>query len=142
MKMTLRGRDIDYTVDAQGIFHAEYNGENYQHQTLAGLKDKITVCLKKKPIAIKILQIKTDSDRLDIRKGVLVGIHSGNRNLLIKWDGNRGVEQVRSWSGKILNPTVDLSVLKALYRAAGEAQKRFDDFIENNKFDTDEIPKD
>lgn len=142
MKTTVCGRDIEYGVDEKtGIFGASWNGEQYQHKTLDGLKGMLERQLKKKPLNIKVVKIENGwrDEEVEITKGVIVGVHSGNRNLLIKWDGKTTAEQYKTYRGSLYNLTIDTNKVKQLKRAARVAGKAFEDYLRKHQFDRESI---
>jgi len=135
--MVVRGRVIEYGVSDKGIFGATWLGERYEHATLAGLKAALDRQLKQKPmLSVAIVKIEQDhfSEKFKLVKGTVVGIHSGNRNLLVKWDDAREVEQHRD-RGHTLRGNTDLNKLRALYTKALTAQKRYEEFRDANAFE-------
>lgn len=136
MKTTVAGRDIEYGVDEKtGIFGATWNGEAYSHATLAGLKGQLERQIKKKPVNIPVIQIEDDyREAITIEHGFIVGKHSGNGNLMVKW-GDNPVEQIRHYRGKVLAANTDIKTLKALHAARKKADNAYNKFVEDNAFD-------
>lgn len=139
MDVTVGGKKIEARIDAKGIFRAEWNGEDYEHVTLQGLKDALARQIKKKPVAIPVLNIdEYADDSLKIVKGVVTGRHSGNGNLLVRFEGNRSPEQFRPYrSGGLLKGSADVKELRRLYDSMKAARKAFDDFKEECAFDSE-----
>lgn len=144
METTVAGRKVEYGVDENGVFTASYNGEEYQHVTLAGLKGALERQMKKAPLKIPCVMVESfHADNPEITKGVIVGVHSGNGNLLIKWEGQSTAEQCGRYHGdKLLSGSVDLKKLKALHQAKCKAEKVLDDFLEKNQIDRHAIKMD
>lgn len=136
MKTTVAGREIEYGVDEEtGVFGATWGGEKYSHVTLAGLKGALERQIKKKPVKIPVIQIDDDyHEKLTIEHGFVVGKHSGNGNLLVKW-GDQPVEQMRRFSGKLLEANMNAAKLRELYAARKKAESAYNKFLEDNNFD-------
>jgi hypothetical protein len=142
METTIAGRKVEYGVDEKGIFKARYNGENYEHVTLAGLKSALERQMKKAPLKIPVVKIEyLHYDKPGITKGVIVGVHSGNRNLLIKWDDEDHVEQHRDFR-ELLVASVDLKKLRTLRQSKRKAEEALDAFLQKNRFDRSKIEMD
>jgi hypothetical protein len=92
----IRSRKIDVEVDGSGEFSAEYNGQEIHATTLDLLKEKLDRAVKADKIE-PIRFIYFDGEKL--KRGACTGIHVGNGNILIKWEGEKGVEQEYSMRG-------------------------------------------
>lgn len=142
MNTVVGGKNIEYGVDEKtGIFKARWDGEEYTHTTLAGLKSALERQVKKKPLNIPVFKVESlHDDKPDVEKGVIVGVHSGNSNLLIRFE--HGVEQYRGYRGQLLIGSADLKKMHALHRAAREAEKALENFMDKYSFNKHTMIKD
>lgn len=127
MKLTtieIRSKKIDIEVASDGEFSAEFNGQRMKGVTVAALREKLERAVKSAKVSIPFLQ--WDGEQL--RRGACTGIHYGNSNLLIKWDGVKGVEQVWGLDGAI-DPKhlAEYQVLCDAAAAAEANRKRFEE---------------
>lgn len=145
MKTTVCGKEIEYGLDEDsGQFKSTWNGEKFESLTLKGLKDQLTRQLKKNPLAVPIIKVETDhrDDKQNFIKGVVVGVHSGNRNLLVRWDGYGHADQERPFRREFLKANSDLKKLRQLYAGVKKAQKAYYEFLEANEFDHNKVIED
>ncbi len=143
MKTVVCGRDVEYGVEEKtGKFMASWNGERYESNTLTGMKGQLERQMKKKPLNIPVLKIEIDyhDEKLELVKGVIVGKHSGNGNLIIQW-GDLEAEQFSSYGSTLLKATVDTKRLKKLFIERTKANKAWDEFKNENSFDKHNIPE-
>src|SRR5579883_3277272 len=100
--INVNGTDVVWQLDDNGIFRATFDDEEFENPTLKGLADKLRAHTKKKPMAIPVVRFEEHYAKALLRHGTVVGRHSGNRNILVRWDGDCANEQFRSYSGKLL----------------------------------------
>lgn len=141
MKTIVLGREVEYGVEEKtGIFGAEYNGERYTHATLNGLKQALESQMKKKSINKPLVRLDySRDDKIILKHGVVVGAHSGNGNLLIKWEGERSPQQIYKWNQNLMIPSIDVKKLKELHKIKNCAEKALEAFLEKNRFDYEAI---
>jgi hypothetical protein len=138
METIVGGKKIEYGVDERtGVFEARYNGEQYKHVTLSGLKSMLERQVKKKPLNINVVRIEYDhfNDAMDLTEGKIIAVHSGNGNLMIQWSGETSTEQFRKYRSTLLVANVDRKKLKQLYEVALKAKEAYEKFKEENGFD-------
>jgi hypothetical protein len=109
-KREVRGKDIDiYVVDHPHkgtMFIAEIKGEEYDGETVDDLVKKLLRATKRK-ISVEVFVWREREDSrfgyaekpAHLRRGICIGRHAGNGNLLIRWDGEKSTEQVTRWHG-------------------------------------------
>ncbi len=122
--ITIRNRKIDVHVDGSGEFSAEVSGNDVSSVTLEGLKEKLERAIKMDKITpIPFLQWNGET----LVCGKAVGIHAGNGNLLVKLDGEKGVEQhFRMETAIDPSHLVAYGALCAAVRAAEVAREAFE----------------
>jgi hypothetical protein len=94
----VRNQVFDIYVNNRGNFNTVVDGHAYSADTKTALVEKLTVATKIKAAKIAIAFVRAEdavwsNDTTKIKHGVVTGRHSGTRNLLIKWDGAKGVDQ-------------------------------------------------
>jgi hypothetical protein len=126
------GREVEWTVDGAGIFCAEMAGEKYRSETLRELAASLRSNANKTPLNIPFVKASQswDDDCLGLRTGLITGRHSGNGNLLVKWDDDGSSEQARV---PLLRGDVDKVQLVALWKAKEDATNAYDRFLGENK---------
>jgi hypothetical protein len=138
MQTTIVGRTVEYQVNEKtGEFSASYNGEKYAHMTLAGLKGILERQLKKKPLDIGVIEINSNyGDNMTIRHGRIMGVHSGNNNLMVQWRGDTALEQYKSYySDALLKRDTDLKKLQHLFDKMKAASDAYNEFVQESRFD-------
>lgn len=139
--INVNGKDIAWDLTKSGIFHAEMAGEKYEAETLKKLTDILRSASKKTPLNIPCVELTSrwQTDTLDTRKGIVLSRHSGNGNLIVKFDdGDTG--QFKSYRGLLLTGAVDLERLHALFSAKKAAVEAYDKFVADNSLDVD-VPR-
>ena len=144
MTVIIRGRKVEYGVEeATGIFGAEWNGEQFRHATLTGLKSAIERQMKKKPLSIPVIRLSTDRysgtgvEVLEFTKGTIVGVHSANRNLRVIWEGNSSPEQYSPRWDTLLRGNADVKKLKMLHKAVLKATTDYEEVKDTYRFKED-----
>lgn len=130
---------VEWTVDEEGEFFAEFEGETYKHITLKGLTDKLRAIAKRKPLDIPFVQFEErwNHNEPQVRRGVVTGVHSGNRNLLVRYD-NDVTDQVSRHGRDLLRGDVDTEKLQALWKAKEDARAAYEAFTREHAL---EIPE-
>lgn len=135
--LKIRKVDFQVQVNSQGEFYTEYEGERVGALTLEELRSKLTK-LTKKPVNIPFARIYDGR----IRHGVIRGVHATNRNLLIKFDGQKGVEQEYGWqregSNYLALTSAEEEVYLGLHKELKKAQDAVDAFENKHALD---VPK-
>lgn len=121
----IREKKIEVFINPAGEFTAEYNGQLVKAPTLEAIKEKLERVVKADKIA-PIPFIQWNGETLICGKAL--GIHVGNGNLLIKIDGEKGVEQHFRLEDAI-DPVhlVEYAQLCSAARAAEDARKAFEE---------------
>jgi hypothetical protein len=134
---TIRGVEYEISLTGAGIFTVEVDGDDITATTYEALRKKL-MAINKKKIAIPFVYWDKDAEK--IARGVVVGIHAGNNNVLVKQDGRQNVEQLRSWFGRnrYFAPGV-AAKLRELNKALMKAEKDLESFSEKNALDLGEL---
>src|SRR5258708_5655875 len=111
MKLTtvnVRGQDFAVHVTDQGKFFAELDGDQLTAASLDELRTKLAraTLIRNKKLAIPFVLWEEGK----MRRGVCTGRHATNRNLLVKWDGQKGAEQISRHYGTsdtFIDPNVE-----------------------------------
>ncbi len=129
--ITVRGRKIDVDVDSNGDFSAKYNEQEVEAKTLELLREKLERVTKNDKIE-PIPFIQWDGSDEVLRSGKCTGIHIGNHNMLVKWEGEKGVAQCWRLEGTIApehfaeyNKLCDAVIAAEAQRNAFEVQHAF-----------------
>jgi hypothetical protein len=144
-QIEVRGKSIDYTVDGDGMFSAELNGETFKTESLRQLKDKLLARAGKKPLNIPVTKVE-ETERwrshsgkalLEFTDGILTGIHSANRNLIVKWDDMSRSEQVTHYGATVLRRLTEKErlVLAARHNAKVRAEDEYDELLRSLKYE-------
>jgi hypothetical protein len=134
----VKGKKFEVSLsDESALFVTEFEGEQIRSESLKGMISTLqTRMARQKRVNVPFCLWKSDSwsnKPGEVLTGVLVGIHGGNQNLLVKYDGELKVEQF----SRNVSQLIDLKKAKQLQQvgdALDAAQKAFDDFIEKNSF--------
>lgn len=89
--LEVRGQRYKVSVDSRGKFNAEVSGETVEADSLKALEEKLAKVTKQKAKKIAIPFVRWEGEAL--KRGTITGVHSGNKNLLIRWEGEKGVDQ-------------------------------------------------
>jgi hypothetical protein len=130
-------------LDDDGMFCCAMGGEllteTIRRPTRKALQDTIASYLGKKPVSIPFVQIYDrgwDNEKVVIKRGIALSIHDGNGNVLVRIEGQKETDQLRSYgSGDILRPNVDVKKLNLLAKQKDDARDKYAKFIEANKID-------
>lgn len=128
----VRGQNIDLFVNNVGKFSAVYKGEDYEAPSIDQLTKKLNNATKK-PISIPFYRWH---ETKGLQHGVIVGVHAGNRNVMIKLDGDKSIEQDRGWYG---NGFLSMTLTEAkqyteLKRQVTEIENLLEEFEGAHKF--------
>jgi hypothetical protein len=111
MEITVKGRKFQVEISDKGMFSVDLDDRKIHAETLNALKSRLESYLKQKPIAIEFASgVNPDDYRwrrgfgektrtVYVRRGTITGLHSSNRNLIVRWKDNGQTEQVSRWSG-------------------------------------------
>lgn len=127
---TLRGVKYEIHVSSDGVFTCEVDGDDLKSKTLEGVKQLILKHSKGKQKNIKIPFVSWEKDYHDsgkIVRGVCVGIHGGNDNLLMKYEGEKSTQQESYRRNCHVDPA-HAAELERLAKAAEQAQEAFEKF--------------
>lgn len=126
----VKGKTFEVEVNSYGKFGTHFDGDYIQAESLAQLKTKLAGCIsKERRVAIPVV---TWEDGM-LRRGMLVGIHATNSNLLIRWEGEKGTSQVSHWRSDLYSPK-HAEELARLGQASRTAREALEEFERRNKF--------
>jgi hypothetical protein len=87
--LDVRGKQVPWTVNDRGIFHAEVDGVHYSDDTLDALRTKLVAATKRKAVKVHVpfvASYKPQFGSISLRRAVVAGRHQSTGNLLIKWE--------------------------------------------------------
>lgn len=133
----IRGRKIPVSVDdGDGKFYAEIDGDEVTRGTLQSLRATLSSRAAKEAVETPIISVEEswESGKLKIKKGVVTGKHSGNGNLLLRYEGEDTTRQGYRYGCKILRGDTNTGKLRALYAAKEKAKNAYSEFISDHLF--------
>ena len=89
----IRGVKVDIFVSSRGEFNAEINNQLVEAKTLEDLVAKLNKASKSK-YSIEFWRWMEDKG---LMRGTITGQHASTGNMLVKFDGQKGVEQESKW---------------------------------------------
>jgi hypothetical protein len=135
----VKGKKFDVSINDQGHFYANFDGDQVRAESLKQLTDKLANRIaKSKRVAVPICiwERESWSDKPGrIRTGTIIGIHGSNNNLLVKFDDEPTSEQVSY--GDFFDPK-DAKELKRLAEASVQAEQAFEEFKKEHEIDARE----
>jgi len=137
MKFTtekIRGIEYNIEISAEGSFFCTVEGAEIKATTLDALKKKLTEHsrAKQKNISVQFVYWDDNDEIGKLRKGICVGIHAGNNNLLVRFAGDNRVEQFTIWWYKTCFSPKDAAQLEKLQKAVKAAQNALEEFRSEN----------
>jgi hypothetical protein len=97
MKFTtlkMKGASVEVFVSEDGRFTATVGGVSYSADSLADLKAKAAAGIRRSA-KVEIRFYRAVDGK--VRSGTITGIHASNRNVLVRFDGEKGVDQEYGW---------------------------------------------
>ena len=124
------------TVEDLGIFRTKINEDDWvSAKSLSELKRKLKGVRGDLNLPCTRVYGRWHEDDLKIKDGTVTGIHSGNGNILIKWDdGSTGQEQYRNNLSRRLTKE-EVAEVTRLHKAMKAADKAYDDFLDSRVLD-------
>lgn len=117
--VTIRGVELQIYADHHGVFHTDVGGKDVQQNMMnedgnAISAESMKLLLEKADKRLKnrsklnirfVRWVQKERDWREsgkepeyyLRKGTITGIHAGNGNVLVKWDGQKDIEQQHGW---------------------------------------------
>lgn len=138
-QVKIRGRNYDVHVDSCGKFTAEIEKDvQLNDLTLEGLKAKITHATRPQANKINIPFFRWRNGK--VAAGAVTGIHASNKHMLVRWEGEKGVEQEYSWGssdkGKYMRLNQgEIVVYKELMESMNSLQAKIEKFEQTHWFD-------
>jgi hypothetical protein len=130
----IRGIDYEIEVDHRGQFICKADGDDLEDVTFEGLKKKLMEHSRTKQKNINIPFIFWSDDfghEEKIQRGICVGLHAGNNNLLVKL-GSGGVQQLASWRCEKVFAPERMEELKRLRKNLKKAQGDLEKFTDQH----------
>lgn len=145
--ITVNGEKFDVEITADGRFKAKdkFTGDDIYRGSLKLLKDALTKLSRSKPLNIPfVCSIGRWTDIGDaeatIRRGKIIGIHSGNGNLIVQFDDHKDRDQI-SHHQTIYRGDMDLKKFGRLKEEVRKAEQDLSEFLETNTLDRLAIAK-
>lgn len=141
MKLIVKGLTYEIGVTQEGKFFIQDDLDHLSDNTLDGLRKKILKRTNKKEFNIPIVYVGGGWGNDDtIQCVTATGIHDRTNSLLVKHrDGEPDTISIHA-SRRVLDLTyAELNKLKRLQAAKLKAEKAFDDFLCEKKFDWDRV---
>lgn len=138
--ITIRGWKIEVSISKDGVFSCEVQGEQVRAINLLALKAKVSDLLSQKDYDIPFLEIGDenyhDLEVMELSRGTIVSVHSGNRNPIVVYDDNRKtrVQKTRHYV-RFLKRDTDSGKLKKLHTAMVTAREAYEKFVRDSSLD-------
>jgi hypothetical protein len=133
----VKGKAFDLTLTSEGEFQTNYKDEAVKAESVKRLVSLLANRISREQrVNIRIAYWEKDSwnDKPGrLRMGAIIGIHGGNGNLLVKWDGVKGSEQFGGNTNAFIDPK-QAKELERLGETLDKAQKALDDFKKKHSF--------
>lgn len=127
LKVEIRGKQLKVEVDDNGIFECQLDPDTHiRADSLEKLKARLLDATKRKEIRVSVPVYKYVKNE-GLKSGTAIGIHAANGNVLIKWDGEKGVEQ-SSWGSYLQIDPADMLAAKRICNALAEAERAYNLF--------------
>lgn len=140
----VRTQEFEVFVNKEGTFGTRLDGEDVTAESLEKLKAKLEAATKRKTVKMSIDFAQLDDDG-QTYPGTVTGIHS-NGNLITRWPGRKGVEQISRYGYRSENHSRPLSdAERAEWKDICDAEKalraRREKFLHAVKLDIREVAK-
>ncbi len=131
--ITVNGVSYSVFVDHDGTFRTvDKQGDAITGKSLSELKTKIKRFVGTLNIPFtNVTTMDDDDNKLTFTDGVVIGVHSGNGNMIIDW-GNGRREQARSYYGSSYLrhlESEERDELQRLYTAKIAAETAYDEYL-------------
>lgn len=133
--LTVRDKYYKVDLDWHGKFTATVNGSVVESTTRSGLEEAIKRMTKEKHITVSYPFCAFD--REEVIRGVATGVHTGNGNVIVKWEGGK-TEQINAYhrSSYMRNLTAtEVTKLKKLSAAYSKVEHEFVTFKDSLNID-------
>ncbi len=134
--IVVKGKSFAVDLTGEGHFQTTYNDEAVSAESLKSLTFKLTARISQEGrVNIRIAYWEKDSWSDEPGKlvtGSIIGIHGGNNNLLVKWDGDKSSEQCHP-NADFIDPK-HADELMRLGQALDKAKNTFDRFKKKHSF--------
>jgi len=148
MKLTsieVKGKTFEVDVHQRdGRFSTEHGGDTVYATTLDELKTKLAGQISRSKVKLNIPFVRWETDKYNngrksrLVRGVVTGMHASNRNILVRFDGQKSTEQESGYnSEKHVRPEVADELLR-LGAARDKANEEYDEFVREHSFDARE----
>jgi hypothetical protein len=132
----VKGKEFTVQISDEGDFFAEYGHDQVHAESLKQLIDKLANRIaRSKCVNIPVCMWEKDSwndEPGKVRTGVILGIHGGNNNTLVKFDNEQKSKQVSY--GDFFDPK-DGDELRRLHEALDAAENAFEHFKKKHRID-------
>ena len=135
-QIDVKGKKFAVSITDKGEFVSDYEGDQVRAESLKSLTEKLAGRISRsRRVSISVCMWEKESwhDKPGrIRTGTILGLHSSNRNLLVKFDDESKSEQISY--GDFFDPK-DADELKRLAEMLNAAEKAFEKFKEEHEID-------
>lgn len=130
----IKGVSVDISVDSKGEFSANPQGQYITDSTMEGLEKKIGKAISARN-KIKIPFFMYEDYHGTIRSGVVVGIHGGNGNSIVKFDDEESSKQLRYSGYNVFIYPEFIEEFKAVLEDKKVALEKYKKVLEKAAFD-------
>lgn len=140
--MEVKGRTLAVNVDAMGDFSAIVGeGVTVHAKTLEELREKIGKAMATAAVRVNIPVMRNNDGR--VQRGAFTGIHGSNGNYLIKWEGEKGTDQISYFSfssgySRFIDPACEAEYAELVRRSA-EADRALESFEKQHFLDIKDL---
>lgn len=135
--INIRGKKIQVTVTDEGLFRAHVDGENVESTTFKALKDRLSGLLSRNDYDIPFIEINDDygTEKLTLKRGKIVSVHSGNGNAIVVYDDNKNNRVQKQSYNHFLSGNTNVNKLKQMHKAKMDAANAYDAFLKEHELD-------
>lgn len=130
--LNIRGKSFEIMVSESGSFYTDTADRRVQADSLDELRRRLMEITRKDSIKINVPFV----DAVNVKEGVVVGIHQQTKNFMVRWDGATRTEQEKSYHDWIEPLTKEeLDALKQLVKAKAYVTNELFRFVQSKRAD-------
>ena len=131
--ITVRGVEVEVFTDSDGtwIAYPTGSGSKVTAGTRAGLKAELSKALRAASLTVAVPFLAQEGKR--IMRGVATGLHSGSRNVLVTWPGDRKDQVAKYDTRPFLDGDADPGRWQALIDERDRTARELREYIEAHK---------
>lgn len=133
----IRGISFDIFINNQGKFFTQIDGDDVKADSFDALKKKLMSSTGRKSISIPFVYWEDagwNSESGHLVRGVCVGMHAGNDNLLVKLGNDQGTQQFSAYHHEQHFDPKHAEEITRLQEALTSANKAWEKFKEKHRF--------